>query len=49
MESATSFRAATLSSSDVRVVVVRGGTSARGSVGMETVSSVEVIVASEEG
>ena len=50
MESATSLRAATLSASEVRVVVVRGGTSARGLEAREVSSSAwEVMVASEEG
>lgn len=50
IESATSLRAATLSASEVRVVVVRGGTSARGLEAREVSSSaLEVMVASEEG
>lgn len=49
MESATSLRAAILSSSEVRIVVVRGGTSARGSLLCVRSESAEVMVASEEG
>jgi hypothetical protein len=50
MESATSLRAAILSDSEVKVVVVRGGMSLRGLEMREVSSSVlEVMVASEEG
>ena len=49
MESATSFRAAILSSSLVRIVVVRGGISSRGLVGGVSSSWEDVGVrASEE-
>lgn len=49
MESATSLRAAILSDSEVRMVVVRGGMSARGSLVWAMESSADVMVASEEG
>jgi hypothetical protein len=49
MESATSFRAAILSSSEVREVVVRAGMSARGSEGRGISSPADVMVAREEG
>jgi len=49
IESATNLRAATLSPSEVKVVVTRGGTSARGLTGAATSSSaLELIVVSEE-
>lgn len=49
MESAMSLRAATLSASEVRVVVVRGGMSLRGLEVRVVSSSTDVIVASDEG
>ena len=49
IESATSLRAATLSASEVRVVVVRGGTSTRGLEVTVSSSAWDVIVAREEG
>ena len=49
IESATSFRAAILSGSLVRTLVVRGGISSRGLLGAEVGSEMDVMVAREEG
>lgn len=49
MESATSFNAATLSASEVRTSVVRGGTPSKGSAGGGNSSSTDVMVARDEG